>query len=169
VWQLLPKVLRPKSARPDIVKAALWLVANRAHCTYTEDADRVWSIKRPYHTPFFSDCSAGVTALYYWGNANDPNDADFVGPSDTGTLISHGKAIAAHKARSADVVIFGPGDGWHAVLVTQGGSDPWCWSMGEQGDPHIYRASVIEQAVAYVNHVETCQVRYFRYNTSLRR
>jgi hypothetical protein len=157
------------SRRSAIVKAALWLVSNRERCTYTEGPLRLSCVNKPYQTPFYSDCSAGVTDLYAWGNANDPNDDHFSGPSDTGTLVAHGKLIAARKVRSADVGIFGPGDGWHAVLVTQGGSDPWVWSMGEQGDPRLYRASVVAAAVAYVNHVDTCPVRWFRYDTSLRK
>lgn len=156
------------SRRSEIVRAALWLVDHRADCTYSEGPERTSCVHKPYQVPFVSDCSAGVTDLYSWGNANDPNKANFEGPSDTGTLIAHGKPIAAKKVRSADVGIFGPGTGWHAVLVTQGGSDPWVWSMGEQGDPRLYRASVVAAAVAYVNHVDTCQVRYFRYDTSLR-
>jgi hypothetical protein len=118
--------------------------------------------------PFIADCSAGVTAMFSWANCNDPNDDNFGGDPYTGTLLSRGKVIAARKVRSGDVGIYGPGTGWHAVLVTQGGGDPVVWSMGEQGDPHLYRSSVVAQAVAYVNHVETCEVRWLRFNTALR-
>lgn len=154
--------------RSEIVRAALWLYDNRANCHYTEGPLRLSCVHKPYLVPFYSDCSAGVTDLYSWGNARDPNGDDFKGPSDTGSLLAHGKDIAPHKVRSADVGIIGPGTGWHAVLVTQGGSDPWVWSMGEQGDPRIYRMSVVVAAVAYVNHVDTTVTRWRRYNTSRR-
>lgn len=153
--------------RTEIVRACLWTVAHNKDATYTKGANRLYSLTRPYSVPFLSDCSAGVTDMFRWANCPDPNDNEYHGDPYTGTLITHGKPIAAKKVRSGDVGIFGPGTGWHAVLVTQGGADPLVWSMGEQGDPKIYRASVVEQAVAYVNHVATCEVRWFRYNTNL--
>jgi hypothetical protein len=159
------------SARARICNAANWLVAHRLECTYAEKppALRVSCVHKPYEVPFVSDCSSGVTDLFSWGGANDPNGFDFGGDPYTGTLVARGKLIAAHRARSADVAIFGPYTGWHAGLVLQGGADPLIWSMGEQGDPRIYRASVVERAVAYVNHVESAGIRYFRFNTSKRK
>ena len=158
-----------ESARPKIINAAHWLVDHRADCTYSEDSpERTSCIKRPFKTPFVSDCSTGVTALYYWGDSLDPNDLGFGGDPYTGTLLKHGRLISASSARSADVVIFGPDTGWHAALVLTEGVDPVCWSMGEQGDPRLYQGSVVEQAVSYVNKVDSCQVRYLRFNTTRR-
>jgi hypothetical protein len=157
------------SARPGIVHAAHWLVDHREQCTYTEDApERVDSIRRPFSVPFASDCSSGVTALYSWGGAKDPNELGFGGDPWTGTLVARGRLISASSARSCDVVIFGPDTGWHAALVLEVTPDPVLWSMGEEGDPRIYRASVVAAAVAYVNHVESCEVRYYRFDTSRR-
>lgn len=156
-----------QNRRSEIVRAALWTVANRQLAQYSEGANRLYSLTRPYTNPFISDCSAGVTDLYRWANCPDPNDNKYAGDPYTGTLVQHGKAVKPSKVRSADVGIIGPGTGWHAVLVTEGGPDPLVWSMGEQGDPHIYRMSVVVKAVAYVNHVEDATVRWFRYNTNL--
>jgi hypothetical protein len=155
-----------RNRRSEIVRACLWTVANNHAATYSEGAERLYSLTHPYTLPFISDCSAGVTDMFRWGGARDPNGLNYGGDPYTGTLIAHGKLIAAKSVRSADVGIIGPGTGWHAVLVTQGGSDPMVWSMGEQGDPHIYRSSVVVKAVAYVNHVEDAQVRWFRYSTA---
>ena len=153
--------------RSEIVRAALWTVAHNHEATYSEGSDRLYSLERPFTTPFISDCSAGVTDMYRWGLASDPNGLDYGGDPYTGTLIAHGRLIPARKVRSADVGILGPGTGWHAVLALSGGSDPKCWSMGEQGDPKVYPFSVVAQAVAYVNKVQSCEVRWFRYNTAL--
>jgi hypothetical protein len=150
------------------MKAAKWTVAHHADATYSEGVNRLESLHRPYELPFVSDCSAGVTDLYNWADAPDPNGGDYIGEMYTGTLVAHGRLIAARRARSADVVIFGPTTGWHAALIVTPGKDPIVWSMGEQGDPRLYPMSVVEQAVSYVNDVATCQVRYFRYDTSLR-
>jgi hypothetical protein len=165
---MLIKLPFTKSARAQIVHAAEWLVDHRAGCTYSEGNNRMICVSYPYVLPFVSDCSSGIECLYSWGNANDPSGNNFEGDPYTGTLVAHGRLISARRARSADVGILGPDTGWHAVLVVSGGRDPLVWSMGEQGDPRLYRMSVVEQAVAYVNHVPTCQVRYFRYDTSLR-
>jgi hypothetical protein len=159
---------RTKSAIPGIVKAATWTVAQHAHATYSEGDNRGYSVHRPYELPFVCDCSAGVTCLYCWAGAPDPNGLNYGEIGYTGTLVNRGKPVRASRARAADVVIFGPTTGWHAALVMAGGPDPIVWSMGEQGDPRLYSASTVEQAVSYVNHVESCQVRYFRYSTSLR-
>lgn len=127
------------------------------------------SVHRPFEVPFYSDCSSGVTALYSWGDANDPNGFDFGGDPYTGTLVARGQLIRASRVRSCDVGILGPATGWHAVLVLQGGPDPLVWSMGEQGDPHALKMSVVEQGVAYYKGVTSCEIRYFRFNTQRRR
>jgi hypothetical protein len=126
-------------------------------------------VHKPFEVPFYSDCSAGVTDLFSWGGANDPSGFDFAGDPYTGTLVAKGRLIAAHRARSCDVGILGPATGWHAVLVLEGGPDPLVWSMGEHGDPHPLRMSVVEQGVAFVHEVTSCEIRYFRFNTSRRR
>lgn len=154
--------------RSEIVRACHWTASPNRNTTYTEGINRLLSLNRPYQWPFVSDCSAGVTDMYRWANCPDPNGLNYTGDPYTGTLVKAGKPIAAKKVRSGDIGIFGPGTGWHAVIALTGSSDPEVWSMGEQGDPRLYRASVVAQAVAYVNKVETCEVRWFRYDTSLR-
>jgi hypothetical protein len=156
-----------RSRRSEIVRACEWTASPTRETTYSEGANRLYSLERPYQWPFISDCSAGVTDMYRWALCPDPNGLNYKGDPYTGTLVAHGNLIAAKRVRSGDVGILGPGTGWHAVIALTGGPDPQVWSMGEQGDPRLYKASVVEQAVAYVNHVESCEVRWFRYDTSL--
>ena len=157
-----------RHVRARIVNAALWLVAHNHWCTYSMGADRFSCLHKPYAVPFISDCSSGVTDLYCWGGAPDPNKLNYDGEGFTGSLIKAGKRISPRAARPSDVVIFGPGVGWHAALVISGGADPLVWSMGEQGDPRLYPCSTVEAAVAYVNNVTSCRVSYFRYPTNAR-
>lgn len=155
-----------KHVRARIVNAAQWLVAHNHQCTYSEGSDRMSCVHKPYAVPFVSDCSAGVTCCYSWGGAPDPNELNYDGEGYTGTLVDTGTRILALETRAADIVIYGPSVGWHAALVVKGGRDPLVWSMGEQGDPRLYPSSTVAAAVAYVNRVATCPVRYFRYPTN---
>ena len=155
-----------RHVRARIVNAALWLAAHNKWCTYSEGAERFSCVHKPYAVPFVSDCSSGVTDCYSWGGAPDPNKRNYDGQGYTGTLIAEGRLISARAARASDIVIFGPGTGWHAALVLEAGANPLVWSMGEQGDPRIYACSSVAKGVAYVNNVAECEVRYFRYNTS---
>jgi hypothetical protein len=160
------KIPTDRHVRARIVNAAQWLVAHNHGCTYSEGADRFSSLDKPYEVPFVSDCSSGVTDLYCWAGAPDPNKLGYDGEGYTGTLMKAGKRISARAARPSDIVIYGPGLGWHAALVVVAGADPIVWSMGEQGDPRLYPSSTVEQGVAYVNHVATCRVSFFRFATN---
>jgi hypothetical protein len=155
-----------RHVRARIVNAAQWLVAHHLQCTYSEAGNRFNSLHRPYEVPFVSDCSAGVTDLYCWGDAPDPNKRGYDAEGYTGTLMSAGKRIAPRSVRECDVAIFGPYPGWHAVMAISGGADPLVWSMGEQGDPRLYPCSTVAQAVAYVHNVATCPVSWYRYATN---
>jgi len=148
------------------VNAAQWWVAHNKWATYSEAGNRFNSLHRPYEVPLIADCSAGVTDLYCWGGAPDPNKLDYDGEGYTGTLIKAGQRINPRRVRECDIAIFGPGVGWHAAMAISGGSDPLVWSMGEQGDPRLYPCSTVAQGVAYANNVSECVVTWFRYDTS---
>jgi hypothetical protein len=143
-----------RDARSAIVQAALWLVAHRAHCTYSEGSQRMSGINRPFVLPFVGDCSATVTDWYNWaGVLEDPNHVPWSsGQGYTGTLLSAGEHLALwrrngvrsriEEVKPADILVLGPGTGVHAVLVVGlGNGDPVVASMGQPGDPGIYRAS----------------------------
>lgn len=155
-----------KHIRARILNAAQWTVDNNAMAKYSEGTDRFSSLNREYNLPFIADCSAGVTDLFKWAGAPDPNKRNYDGQGYTGTLIAAGKKLRPRSVRSCDVAIFGPGTGWHAALVLTGGANPTLWSMGEQGDPRIYTAVVVMKAVAYVHNADSCEVQYYRYATN---
>ncbi len=154
------------NARKRIVHAAMWLVAHNKYCSYSEGPERTSCVHKPFKVPYVSDCSTGVTNLYAWGGAPDPNKLDFKGDPYTGTLVKEGRLIRASAKRSCDIVIFGPDTGWHAAMVLD---KDLLWSMGEQGDPRIYPFDAVLGGVAYAFNVEEkdCPVRYFRYDTRL--
>jgi cell wall-associated NlpC family hydrolase len=68
--------------------------------------------KRPYPATLFSaeahagiDCSAFATLCYREAGADDPNDADYNGTGNTGTLVRHGKAV--FSPQPGDLVFYG--------------------------------------------------------------
>jgi len=40
-----------------------------------------------------------------------------------------------------DVIVYGPGTGWHTAIIVEAGSDPLTVSMGQNGDPSYVRVS----------------------------
>ena len=127
--------------RQEIVKAARWGVANHAHFTYSEGPQRMEAVHRPYQTPIISDCSAWVTSCYSWAGAPDPNGLGYNGTGYTGTLLDHGQHITLAEVQPGDVIVYGPGTGWHTAIIVEAGLDPLTVSMGQQGDPSFVRVS----------------------------
>jgi hypothetical protein len=123
--------------RNIIVDWAKWGVDNHKNFIYTEDATRmsainVWPPKFPIH----ADCSASVTLWYNLAGAADPNGNHYNGYGYTGTLLTHGKHIDISQVIPGDVVVYGPGTGWHTALVVEvHGHDILTISHGQQGDP----------------------------------
>jgi hypothetical protein len=124
--------------RSIIVEWARWGVDNHLHFNYTEDMNRrmsavsVW----PPKFPIYSDCSAAVTLWYWYAGAADPNGNHYNGYGYTGTLLSHGTHIPLAQVVPGDVVVYGPGTGWHTALVVEvHGQDVLTISHGQQGDP----------------------------------
>jgi|GEM_PF-1110017 len=126
----------PLGLRAQIVQWAKWGVANHTHFTYTEGPTRMANMHAAGKLPVTSDCSAWVTRCYCWAGAPDPNGLNYDGEGYTGTLLSHGKHIPLAQVQPGDVVVYGPGTGWHtAIIIEVHGSDVLTVSMGQQGDP----------------------------------
>ena len=91
--------------------------------------------------PVTADCSAFVTLCYFWAGAPDPNGLNYDHEGYTGTLLAHGIKIPLEQVLPGDVVVYGPGTGWHTALVIESGADPLTVSMGKDGDPSLVRVS----------------------------
>jgi len=144
--------------RANIVEWAKWFADNKhTHpFEYSEGSNRmsaigVWPVK----FPVTCDCSAFVTLCYWLSGAADPNGQNYDHEGYTGTLISHGHEIPAGNVAPGDVVIYGPGTGWHTAIVVEGGRTPLTVSMGQNGDP------------SYVNTAQDGRLpqRFFRFAT----
>ena len=129
-------------ARQAIVQWAQWAHANAAHFNYTEGPNRMSAIGvYPPSLPIYADCSAFVTWCYWVAGADDPNGLGYNHQGYTGTLLSHGLEIPLAQVQPGDVIVYGPGTGWHTALVVQAGHDPLTISHGQQGDPSLVHVS----------------------------
>jgi hypothetical protein len=141
----------PLEKQPDrrhhIVGWAHFGVLYNKHFTYSEGDDRMEYLThnaRPgsLAPDITTDCSGFVRLLYFWGGAPDPMGSDYKEPEGyTGTLVDNGVEIPLEKVQPGDIIIYGPGTGWHTALVVASGPNPMTVSMGEQGDPHFVKVS----------------------------
>jgi hypothetical protein len=130
-----------QTLREKIVANAKWGVANAAQIHYSEGAQRMEGVNHPFKLPLTSDCSAFVTDCYNWAGAPDPNGNNYNGYGYTGTLLSHGTKIPLSEVQPGDVIVYGPGTGWHTAIVVEAGPDPLTISMGQESDPSYVRVS----------------------------
>jgi len=131
-----------QDTRTAIVAWAKWAVDNKKQFNYTEGSQRMSAIGVfPPKFPMFADCSAFVTWCYWVAGADDPNGQGYDHEGYTGTLLSHGTKIALADVQPGDVIVYGPGTGWHTALIVEAGPDPLTISHGEQGDPSFVRVS----------------------------
>ena len=127
--------------RNAIVEWAKWAHDNKAHFNYTEGPERMSAIGvYPPKFPINADCSAFVTWCYWIAGAPDPNGLHYDHEGYTGTLL-HGLEIPRDQVQPGDVIVYGPGTGWHTALVIEAGADPLTISHGQQGDPSLVRVS----------------------------
>jgi peptidoglycan hydrolase-like protein with peptidoglycan-binding domain len=128
--------------REEVVKWATWGVTNHRSFNYSEGVQRMEAInEKPGTLPVTADCSAFVTLCYKWAGAPDPNGLNYNGEGYTGTLLSHGEHIPLSEVQPGDVIVYGPGTGWHTAIVVKAGPDPMTVSHGQQGDPSFVRVS----------------------------
>jgi hypothetical protein len=139
---------------------ATWAVAHRDRFDYAEirpipdmGKDDVRKL------PITTDCSGFVTILYKWAGAPDPNGEGYDGSGYTGTLLSHLPHISKADAWRGDLIVIGPGTGYHVVMLMESGEheNPRVVSHGTQGDPNFYS---LDQQLDYFG--TGVEVRYLR-------
>jgi len=136
-----------KDTRSMIVKwAADWGVGNRRYFRYSQGPERMDFLhhQRGY-VPLSLDCSAAITLWYWAAGADDPNDLNYDGWGDTGTLLNNGSPCKINQLIPGDVIIYGPGIGVHGVLVidTSNRWNPLTVSHGQNGDPNFVYHNVL--------------------------
>ena len=134
---LLAKLNPRPSVRSQIVKWAYWGAAHEPSIHYRESRPMPLTAGLPMTT----DCSGFVTLCYKLAGAPDPNGLGYNGSGYTGTLLSHGQHIPLAFVQPGDVIVYGPGTGWHTALVVKGGPDPLTVSHGREGGPAYTRVS----------------------------
>ena len=135
----MSEILNP--LREKIVATAVFGVDHHDQYNYTEGPQRwEWRDKPPFTLPWDGDCSAHVTYCYWVNGAPDPNGYGYAG-GYTGTLLAHCEHIPLEQVLPGDIIVYGPGTGWHTALVIEPGPDPLTISMGQQGDPSYVRVS----------------------------
>lgn len=136
-------------SRQAFVNWANWFANNKAThpFVYTEGAARMEAIGQwPLKFPVSSDCSGFVTLCANLAGMADPNGQKYDHEGYTGTLLSQNAHIPQVDVQPGDIVVYGPGTGWHtAVIVQVQGSNILTVSHGEQGDPSF----------VWVNHPES--------------
>ena len=144
--------------RNVIVDWAKWAVNHKAQIHYSMGADRSEALKKPGVLPMTADCSFIIEDYYYWAGAPDPSKNSYASWDYTGTLIKGGTLIKdITKVLPGDILIVGPDDGDHAMLVVANdGKDPLCVSHGQESDPSLVHASQDHRQPH----------RYFRYDTT---
>ena len=146
--------------RQIIVDWAKWAAAHHDKFNYTEGILRMSDIGKPGVLPVNADCSAFVTLCYNWAGAGDPNGVSYNHTGYTGTLLAHGTKIALNQVQPGDVIVYGPGTGWHTALVVDvtgaNAKNPLTISHGQQGDP----------SYVHVNQDGRLPQTYLRFNTS---
>ena len=125
------------SVKAAIVNWAKWGVAHEPQIHYEEIRPMPLSASLPLTT----DCSGFVTLCYYLAGAPDPNGLGYNHYGYTGTLLNHGQQIELKDVQPGDVIVYGPGTGWHTALIIEGGPDPLTVSHGDEAGPGIVRVS----------------------------
>ena len=134
---LLAKLNPRPSVRSQIVKWAYWGAAHEPSIHYRE----IRPMPLTAALPMTTDCSGFITLCYKLAGAPDPNGLGYSGAGYTGTLLSHGQHIPLAFVQPGDVVVYGPGTGWHTALIVKAGSDPLTVSHGREGGPNYCRVS----------------------------
>jgi CHAP domain len=125
-------------AEPGHVAWARYLQSQNTHMIYSEGSARMSAIGQwPLKFPITADCSAFVTLVFWLAGMPDPNGLNYDHEGYTGTLLSHGHKVDPKQVQVGDVVVYGPGTGWHTALVTEVTKDGIrTISHGQQGDPN---------------------------------
>jgi cell wall-associated NlpC family hydrolase len=142
----------PTAARRlHMVGWAHWGINNRGRFVYDEGSGRAdmfnskpGDLSRPVH----ADCSQFYAAICHWVGIPKVTDTDY-----TGTLLQKGRLISLANAKPGDCVIWGPGTGTHAAMLTErDGHDWWCVGFGHQGAPDRVLLSVLDDYFIRAGH-----------------
>lgn len=137
--------------RVALVHWAHWGVSNAAHFVYDESSRRSEMFHRKpgdVTTPIHADCSQFYASLCHWVGIGKTNDRDY-----TGTLLEKGEPVDLAHAQPGDCVIWGPGTGTHAAMLTEkSGSDWWTIGFGHQGAPDRVLLSALNAYFAQTGH-----------------
>jgi cell wall-associated NlpC family hydrolase len=146
--QRVRRLVPALTARQRIVKWARWGVARTGEIHYTEAAERsAWLRASPANRlPLSTDCSGFATLCYRLAGLTDPNGLGYKELGYTGTLLEyaqhHGSILTdVSKARPGDLIVYGPGTGWHVAIIVQAGKDPLTVSHGQESEPAYVRVS----------------------------
>jgi len=98
--------------RQGVVNAAWALYNERSHEVYTEDGRRWSGINsnvRPPKAPAYSDCSSAATWCYWTvcGGGTDFVNGEGWKAGYTGSMIGHGRVVAASKMQPGDLCFYG--------------------------------------------------------------
>ena len=123
-------------SRNNIVKAARFAVDHKTSAKFAWDYAEIRPIPLNMNFTKKTDCSGFATWCYWVAGVADPNGQNYSGQGYTGTLLSHGTHIAGENALPGDLIVYGPGTGWHVgVIVEIDGLNVLTVSHGQQGDP----------------------------------
>lgn len=155
-WKAYMKAL---AAQPDPAAKALalrkaivgwgrWNAAHEPAIHYSQSTLRDDFLHRPRgYLPMTTDCSGDVTQQAWAAGAPDESGLNYRYVGFTGTILEfaykHGHVFTdVSRARPADLIVIGPGSGWHVVRVIEAGADPLVVSHGSESGPRIQRLSV---------------------------
>lgn len=139
--------------RTEIIKWARWGVANEKAIHYQE----IRPMPLNNRLPLTTDCSGFVTLCYFLAGAPDPNGLNYNGQGYTGTLIGHGYQIILSKVHPGDVCILGPGNGDHAVIISDISNplNPFVISHGEESGPEVRHLNDDPRSKRFFQYVTT--------------
>ena len=132
------------SLRQKLVAAAKWGVPRESAIHYSEGPIRSQAITQPFtKLPLTTDCSGYVTRCYKEAGLPDPNGLGYKQLGYTGTLLSGAHEILTDvsKALPGDLIVYGPGTGWHVAMIVEAGKDPLTVSHGQESGPEYVRVS----------------------------
>jgi hypothetical protein len=127
--------------RARIVRWAMYGITHNGQIHYTQSTARDDFLHRPKgYLPMSTDCSGWVTQDYWAAGGPDPSFLGFKYVGFTGSILAgaykHGKVFTdLSRAKPADIIIIGPGSGWHATICIKAGADPLVGSHGGEPGP----------------------------------
>jgi hypothetical protein len=127
--------------RARIVRWARYGIAHNTQIHYTQSTARDDFLHRPRGSlPMSTDCSGWVTQDYWAAGGPDPSGLGFRYVGFTGSILSfaykHGRVFTdLSRARPGDLIVIGPGSGWHVTICLESGADPIVGSHGSEPGP----------------------------------